>query len=186
MADHDVEQPKRRLKMDLGEIEGAFESGSLEAHYYLDLETGQMEMITDEMRRDLEEVYETAYDEDGKEKMPIAQAIQQSDVPEWEKEALLIADRVEAGYGTRYISIPQSDSHEGYGDMEDFIGTVRDPHLQELLEVAIQGRGAFRRFKDVLLRYPQERERWFAFSDAQVQQRVLDWLESEGIEPIGG
>jgi hypothetical protein len=34
--------------------------------------------------------------------------------------------------------------------MEAFIETVSDWHLQEPLQVAIQGKGAFRRFKDVL------------------------------------
>jgi len=61
--------------------------------------------------------------------------------------------------------------------MEDFIATVKDEHLVELLEVAINGRGAFRRFKDVLLRYPEERERWFQFKDERMQERALEWLE---------
>lgn len=49
--------------------------------------------------------------------------------------------------------------------MEDFIATMEDEHLAELLEVAIQGKGAFRRFKDVLARYSEEREVWFRFKD---------------------
>jgi len=53
----------------------------------------------------------------------------------------------------RYERIPRVESHEGYEDMEDFIATVEDEHLAELLEVAINGKGAFRRFKDVLARY---------------------------------
>ena len=82
------------------------------------------------------------------------------------------------------VSIPQQDSHEAYRDMERFIDTVRDRHLQELLEVAITGRGAFSRFKDVLLGYPRERERWFAFRDAQLAERVREWLADHDIEPI--
>jgi len=39
--------------------------------------------------------------------------------------------------------------------MQAFIATVEDDHLAELLEVAINGKGAFRRFKDVLLKLPQ-------------------------------
>jgi len=70
--------------------------------------------------------------------------------------------------------------------MEAFIETVASPHLQELLEVAINGRGAFGRFKDVLVRYPDERERWFAFKDARMRERVREWLMDEGIEPING
>jgi len=65
--------------------------------------------------------------------------------------------------------------------MEDFIATVEDEHLAELLEVAINGRGAFRRFKDVLLRYPEERERWFRFKDERMQERACEWLENIGV-----
>jgi Uncharacterised protein family (UPF0158) len=39
-------------------------------------------------------------------------------------------------------------------------------------------------FKDVLEDHPRERERWFAFRDAQVRQHILDWLAAENIEPI--
>jgi hypothetical protein len=52
------------------------------------------------------------------------------------------------------------------------------------LFAAIRGRGAFRRFKDLLFDYPRERERWFTFQDEQIRQRVLDWLASRGIQAI--
>jgi len=76
----------------------------------------------------------------------------------------------------RYERIPKAESHEGYEDMVNFIGTVKDERLVELLEVAISGKGAFRRFKDVLLNYPEERERWFQFRDDRVQEKALEWL----------
>src|SRR5215216_3172459 len=68
----------------------------------------------------------------------------------------------------RYLQVPRADSREGYDDMQDFIATVSDGHLQELLGVAIEGRGAFRRFKDVLARHPAEQERWFDFQAARL------------------
>jgi hypothetical protein len=61
--------------------------------------------------------------------------------------------------------------------MQAFITTVEDDHLSELLEVAINGKGAFRRFKDVLLNYPEERERWFQFKDDRMKERALEWLD---------
>lgn len=76
----------------------------------------------------------------------------------------------------RYERIPKAESHDGYKDMRDFIGMVKDDRLAELLETAINGKGAFRRFKDVLLNYPEERERWFHFNDAKVRERALEWL----------
>ena len=89
-------------------------------------------------------------------------------------------DEAEPG---RYLQLPRADSREGYDDMQDFIDTVSDGHLQELLNVAIHGRGAFRRFKDVLARYPAEQERWFDFQAARLDARAREWLAEEGCEP---
>ena len=93
-----------------------------------------------------------------------------------DEESGRLRNNIEEG-SDRYERIPRAESHEGYEDMEDLIATVKDEHLVELLEVAINGRGAFRRFKDVLLRYPEERERWFQFKDERMQERALEWLE---------
>jgi hypothetical protein len=82
----------------------------------------------------------------------------------------------------RYL--PIAESHEEYEDMKEFIETVKGTHLKEKLYIAISGRGAFRRFKDVLNSYPKERERWFKFKDERVTERVNKWLEDEGIEII--
>jgi hypothetical protein len=83
----------------------------------------------------------------------------------------------------RYRFIPSIDSSEAYDDMVKFIDIVQDRHLAELLSVAICGKGAFRRFKDVLLSYPVERERWFEFQSDLMARRVEEWLQEIGIEP---
>ena len=118
------------------------EDGSYEHEYYLDLETGEILLISDYM--DDEEI--------GK-----------------------LKDQIDED-SDRYERIPKAESHQGYEDMVDFIATVKDERLAELLEVAINGKGAFRRFKDVLLNYPEERERWFQFRDDRVQEKALEWL----------
>jgi predicted nucleotidyltransferase len=79
------------------------------------------------------------------------------------------------------LPIEPIPSHEGYGDMQDFIALVRDPRAREMLERAIQGRGAFRRFKDTLLEFPELREAWFKFHDARMECRALEWLADEGL-----
>jgi hypothetical protein len=149
------------------ELEAAFQissGGLVEIHHYLDLETGEVVMVTSEVTRYLEEPPD-------------------EELPDWMQHELQIAEQVEEGYGTRYIRIPEEDSHEGYRDMERFISTVRNDRLQDQLWRAIQGRGAFRYFKDVLYDYPAERERWFAFKDRRLHERISWWLESEEIEP---
>jgi hypothetical protein len=169
----------RKLKVDLGELEEALDNAFPEHHHFLDLETGKVVLVTDDTSRELEDICAELPEEAN-----VAEAIRQRDLQDWEKQDLLLADQVETGYGTRYIRIESLDPHVGYRDMEDFIATVQDRRLRDRLWRAISGRGAFRYFKDVLDDYPRERERWFEFKDAQVRQRVLDWLAEEGIEPI--
>jgi hypothetical protein len=180
-----MNQQKRKLKINMIDLESAFEHHEdlLEIAYFLDLETGNIVMTTGEERGLLEDIYEQySTSETGEVDWPTI--LPQLDIPDWQKETLPLADQVESGYGTRYIAIPQVESYEGYNDMVAFIDTASNPRLQARLERAISGRGAFRYFKDVLLDYPKERERWFRFRDERMHQRVLDWLEAEDIEPI--
>jgi predicted nucleotidyltransferase len=84
----------------------------------------------------------------------------------------------------RLIRIEPLPSAVGYGDMEDFVARIREPRTRDLLERAISGRGAFRRFKDALLDYPDLRRAWFAFHDTRGERRAVDWLaEHELVEP---
>jgi len=93
-----------------------------------------------------------------------------------DEETGKLKDQIEED-SDRYERVPKAESHEGYEDMEDFIATVEGERLAELLEVAIKGKGTFRRFKDVLLNYPEERERWFEFKDDRMRERALEWLD---------
>jgi predicted nucleotidyltransferase len=61
---------------------------------------------------------------------------------------------------------------------------VRDERLQDRLWRAIRGRGAFRRFKDVLYAHSAKQERWYDFKDRRLEQRAIAWLAEEGIEPL--
>ena len=72
-------------------------------------------------------------------------------------------------------------SSEGYGDMEDFIARVADRRAADLLERAIAGRGAFRRFKDTLFEFPELREGWFRFRDTRMQRRAIEFLVDQGL-----
>jgi hypothetical protein len=82
----------------------------------------------------------------------------------------------------RYIPIPQEDPKEAYDDMPVFIETLKNDALKEKLFIAITGPGAFRRFKDVLLDYPDEREAWFKFKKDRTKKRVFTWIESNSIK----
>lgn len=172
-------QHGRKSKIDIQELRRVFNSSHDEMEYYLDAETGNITFITEQTRRQYEEI-----GIDNEDLVALRDVIQQQNITAWEKQALIEAGKVDASLGTRYLAIPSTNSYEGYEDMEDFISTVKGVHLREKLEIAIQGAGAFRRFSDVLLGHPAERKRWFAFKDKRTDQRVMKWLESEGIDVI--
>jgi predicted nucleotidyltransferase len=79
------------------------------------------------------------------------------------------------------IAIEPEHSSEAWQDMADFAAMVPDPEVRRRLERAIEGRGAFRRFKDELLDHPELREAWFALADARIERRALRWLADEGL-----
>ncbi|MDA8216494.1 MAG: hypothetical protein M0Z94_02655 [Dehalococcoidales bacterium] len=60
-----MDEPKRRVKVDMSELEEAFDSSPDAPTFYLDLETGEVPMVTEEMRDELDKVYEEL--EDGEE-----------------------------------------------------------------------------------------------------------------------
>jgi hypothetical protein len=91
----------------------------------------------------------------------------------------------EDGPATGLIAIQPVPTSVGYADMEDFVGRVRDPRAHHLLERAITGRGAFRRFKDALLDYPELRRAWFAFHDVRGERRAIEWLLAHGLVDPG-
>jgi hypothetical protein len=183
MLEPEEPRERRKLAINLYDLDVALDHASWELSFYLDLQTGRVIMVTDEIRRELEAIDEEL-DREGDEPIAgVVDALGRRDLPQWMQEAVEEAARVQAGYGTRYIAVPRAESRDGYQDMEEFIPTVRDQRLQDRLWRAIRGRGAFRRFKDVLADRPREERAWFAFRDARLRQRVLDWLEEEGIEP---
>ncbi len=83
-----------------------------------------------------------------------------------------------------YMRIDPVSSREQYRWMERFIPMVTDPVVQERLTAAIDGKGAFRRFKDVLMSFAAERERWFAFRSERLRVFMEAWLGAHGLQPI--
>jgi len=90
--------------------------------------------------------------------------------------------KVQTG-GEAFVRIEPAASREQYKWMERFVAGVTDEPLRERLVIAIDGKGAFRRFKDVLLNYPTERERWFSYRAELLHWAMHKWLEKEQLAP---
>jgi len=87
-------------------------------------------------------------------------------------------------HDSRHLRIDPVSSREQYRWMERFIATVEDEELRRSLNIAIDGKGAFRRFKDALVNHPVDRERWFAFRSERLRSCMEAWLTTHGIHAV--
>jgi hypothetical protein len=83
-----------------------------------------------------------------------------------------------------YLRIDPVSSREQYRWMERFIPMVDNTELRGKLAQAIDGKGAFRRFKDVLMSYAADRERWFAFRSERLRTFMEAWLSAHAIKAV--
>jgi hypothetical protein len=100
------------------------------------------------------------------------------------EDAIAAEEAEEEDFDTdRWLDIGSRESRSGYHDMADFVATVTDESLLQRLQVAINGKGAFRRFRDVLWHEEDELTRWTRFSDERQQGRARAWLAARGYRP---
>ncbi len=78
------------------------------------------------------------------------------------------------------VPIEPAGSRAAYEDMVAFAMAVGDRRRRDLLQRALEGRGAFRRFRDTLDEFPELVDPWRAYARARAEVRALDWLAGEG------
>ncbi|TNC24132.1 UPF0158 family protein [Amycolatopsis alkalitolerans] len=75
------------------------------------------------------------------------------------------------------IPIDPLPSYVWYQDMADFAERISDETAGRRLARAIQGKGAFRRFKNELHQdYPDLLPAWYALREARATRRAVEWL----------
>ena len=81
-----------------------------------------------------------------------------------------------------YIPVERIPSYEAYRWMEDFVDQVvapKDRHAAEKLSIALMGKGAFRRFKDVLNSTSDEWvQSWYQWKSEQLYEAMKEWFAS--------
>ena len=80
-----------------------------------------------------------------------------------------------------YVLIEPISSRESYSWMEDFINEIvepRDTQAAEKLSIAIRGKGAFRRFKDVLRMVDEQwLKAWYTWEEEQRNKSIQQWID---------
>lgn len=101
--------------------------------------------------------------------------------PEWHRELITLARLVLEDKQGRFLPLPTSfDIHE-YSIMERFSRNYPDIVISQELCELIQGRGAFRRFKDAIHQYGIQGE-WYTYKEAALIDIAKDWCEEHGIK----
>ena len=80
------------------------------------------------------------------------------------------------------ILIDPLPSHVWYQDMVDFADGISDRGAGERLSRCLEGKGAFRRFKNELYQgHPELISAWHTLRDARARVRAAQWLADEGL-----
>lgn len=80
-----------------------------------------------------------------------------------------------------YTPLPDKQEFDEYSIMEEFSDNYPDTHIQDCLSIAISGKGAFRRFKDTVIRFGIETE-WYAYRDAAFFEFARNWCKQYEIQ----
>jgi hypothetical protein len=159
----------KKLKVDLEMVANAMEDvARVDMEYYLDKETVEVIFLPVEVSR-----YVEGEDENLR-----------GELLDWQKKDIKVAQDILFINPDRYINIPEGAPCNGYDLMVEFAETIEDELLREKLSIALDGRGAFSRFKNVIAEYPDYREKWFIFRDERTNKKVIEWLNSMGIESV--
>ncbi len=176
--------PVTQSKVSYEDLDTAFHavSGTNETECWLDRATGELIYITEDIRAFLEDKADALPDwarEEVAQAQRVLRALSELDVDENANEGNPDTTPNDAA---RYVAIPGTESHEAFEDMEEFVTTLRAGRVVDDLIRALRGGKPFRRFKDALRDYPAEQERWYAFQQQRLRERIVEWAQAEGIE----
>jgi hypothetical protein len=127
---------------------------------YINRKTGDLITLTDE---------DLSYAEEGDNSRLI---------PDWQRETVDQVKQVLAD--DEYIALPDSFEIHEYQIMEHFCYTIEDERVQNILLQAINGKGAFRHFKDKVYEEGINKN-WRQFRDSAFKQIAVGFLENQGI-----
>ncbi len=136
-----------------------------ESRSLLNIETGEIVFIQDEFLRRAEDDESIDDEEQG-----------------WMQEAMELAyDIIESV--DKYHELPSTYEINEYRIMEAFCFTVKNEGKKNQLLRAIQGKGAFRRFKDTAFELGLI-EDWYRYRDERFKEIAIEYCKDLGIEYI--
>ena len=158
----------------LSDIAEALDTNLMEGSFYLNTSTGETMLLTSSLERFLEEHFVLLSEPTGD--IEALKKLAKEELLGWEMG--IFNEVIEAGVDALCHIEPLS-SREQYEIMEEYIDGIEDERVRNLLYVAIEGRGAFRRFKDSLAAIGRLSD-YFEFHDRVMQDKAREWCEDGG------
>ncbi len=103
-----------------------------------------------------------------------------SDSAEWYVEAVSRAKQYLENQDD-YLPLPEKYDFNEYRIIEKFISNVAVPKQSEILSQAIHGKGAFRRFKEMLEKLELV-DQWYKFREQKLREFVELWCKENKID----
>jgi hypothetical protein len=147
-------------KVKLDDILEALEFSNEEVNYYYNKITSEIISI-------------------GEEEVRIADADSIDHYPEWQREIIEAAIDIEENWDN-YISLPSRFDINEYDIMVEFCDSLDNDRKSDELLSALNGKGAFRRFKDAAIRLNVE-NKWYNYRDAALRKIAMDWCKDNNI-----
>jgi len=158
----------KQLKIDSEDLIMALEDHSDAFEYFIDLENGNVVILSSDFF-DEEEFEDEEFDDE-----------------ELDEEDLIDPD----GYNhaivesnpERFVFIDPIESSESFTIMEEFVATLADDVIKQTLSAALSKRKPFRHFKDELYQFPEVQKEWYAFHEEEMKKIAMEWLEDNDIK----
>jgi hypothetical protein len=101
--------------------------------------------------------------------------------PEWQRENIEKAISIIEDEDGAYVDFTLRNDYNEYEKMQDFIRTLEDDDIREEMYEVIQGRGAFRRFKDGIMEHGVDKH-WYNYKESKIKELVIEWCREYDIE----
>jgi hypothetical protein len=141
--------------LSLRDIVDAIESQSNEGEAYLNPDTGEIILVTEDDR------------------VLVEQGRSEDNLPDWQRES--IPKVREALESDKFLVLPDRFEVHDWAIMERF-SLEQNERAQKVLLGAIHGSGAFRHFRNAVERLGLL-DTWYRYREQAIQQIARDWLE---------
>jgi hypothetical protein len=150
----------------------------------------KLKRVVDEMDMQMDDYRHFLHKETGEivtvsvEELSIAEDSDEEDdfsaYPDWQQDSIRDALDININW-EKYLELPAKYEIHEYSIMEDFCGSIENDRISNALCAAIAGKGAFRQFKDAIVRYRVDHQ-WYALREAALREIAIGWCKRNKLE----